>query len=89
MNISAPDAPQPGAPSEGAVVRFLGWLIQPPDKSQPREMLVLRWLFRAVAFLLCAFVASEVDLSLDNTSSSGSGMGDGGRKNPIPGKPPA
>ncbi len=71
------------------MVRLLAWLINPPDKLQTREMLVLRWLFRAVAFLLCAFVASEVDLSLDTTSSGGSGMGGGERKNPIPGKPPA
>ena len=84
MNLTMPNAPQPGAPSENAVVRFLRWLIERPNTSQPREMLVLRWVFRAAAFLLGAFVAGEMDLGQDN----GGGMGGVAPKKSGFAKPP-
>ncbi len=61
MNISKPDAPEPGARPEGAVLRFLRWLIEPPVQPQSAGSRVLRWLLRAGAFLLYAGFAGEVD----------------------------
>ncbi len=81
MKLSAPDAPEPGARSEGAVIRFLRWLVEPPENSQPRELRVLRWLLRAVGFLLAAFVAGEAGLN-DTGSGMGSGGGAGGKDKP-------
>ncbi len=57
MNLSAPCAPQPDARSEGAVVRFLAWLINPPVETQSRELRVLRWLLRAT--VLSLFVSGD------------------------------
>lgn len=60
MNSGAPDGPEPTARrSEGAVLRFLRWLIEPPVGTQPRGVRVLRWLLRALAFLLYAMLAGE------------------------------
>ena len=84
MNISAPDAPHPDPRCEYPVVRFLAWLINPPVETLPRELRVLRWLLRATVVCLFAFVAGEMDLSLDS-----GGMGGDGNKNPKAGKPPA
>ncbi len=57
MNFSAPEAPQPGARREGAALRFLRWLIEPPVGVQPAQLRVLRWLLRAVAFVVYAAIA--------------------------------
>ena len=87
MNVSAPDGPQPGAGrSEGAALRFLRWLVEPPVESQPAELRVLRWLLRAVVFLLYCFVVGEVTPGYDGQAG---GWGGVGRKNGKPGKPPA
>ncbi len=87
MNVSASDAPQPGARSEGTVMRFLRWLIEPPVESQAREVLVLRWLLRAFVFLLFAFFATELSelTGFDVGTGSSTGMGGNGK----PSKPPA
>ena len=55
MNLSAPDESQPAAQrSEGAVLRFLRWLLEPPVGPQSTGMRYLRWLLRAVAWVLYA-----------------------------------
>ncbi len=86
MNLSASEAPQPGARSEGAAMRFLRWLAEPPVGPQPAGLLVLRWLLRATVFLLYCFVVSEVSPGYDGFAS---GCGGGERKAPKPAKPPA
>lgn len=70
MNLSAPDDSQPGAQrSEGAVLRFLRWLLEPPVGPQSTEMRVVRWLVRAVAWVLYAACVGPDD---------GHGNGSGG-----------
>ena len=61
MNLGSPDAPQPGARPEGAVLRFLRWLIEPPAGPQPAGSRILRWLLRAAAFVLYAMCVGEYD----------------------------
>ena len=72
MNLPRPDKPQPGARPEGAVLRFLRWLIEPPPvEPQPANLRVIRWLLRAGAFLLYAAIDGSAD---------GAGSGGGGSK---------
>jgi hypothetical protein len=71
MNISTPEVPQPGDRREGAVLRFLRWLIEPPVGPQPAQLRVLRWSLRAAAFVLYAAIAGPAD---------GTGNGSAGRR---------
>jgi hypothetical protein len=58
-------------------LRFLRWLLEPPDETQPGNVRALRWVLRAVAFCVYgAFVGP----------SDGTGSGTGGRVRSKPGE---
>ncbi len=80
MNLRFPDAPQSGARSEGAALRFLRWLIERPVEPQPATSRILRWLLRAVAFSLYCMLVGEAG------DAGNAGVGPKGGKS---GKPPA
>lgn len=56
------DRSEPGThPSEGTALRFLRWLIEPPAGPQTPAMRVLRWVLRAVGFVLRALIGDGSD----------------------------
>ncbi len=61
MNLRSPDAPQPGTRPEGAALRFLRWLIEPPVGPQPGGLGVVRWLLRASVFVVYAMFVGPSD----------------------------
>lgn len=61
VNFGAPDGAQPVAQrSEGAALRFLRWLLEPPVGAQSTGLRVLRWVLRAVGWVLyAAFIGPD------------------------------
>ena len=79
MNRRSPDTSESGAASEGAVLRFLRWLLEPPVAPQSASLRVLRQVLRVVGWIVYAAVVGPDD-----------GHGNGGvrPRGGKPGEPP-